>query len=806
LPISSGSGKRPDIAAVVSWRSIKEVGDLLPMVPPLPNVAASVSRRVSPLQLSQASQLLVVVALCAAFIVLAVARTGRTWQSLGRAAFCAGVFIAAWAIGLWRGELFSATPLEKLAYARWIASALLLFALFGFAMGFGRLLLALGVPAICLFQLGTLIELSVRQPPPALFWSVAVAALLACATLPGLLAGEQTIRPANFWLFAVWWALVIGLTENGIRSIRNHILGPMGVNNDDVLTILPNHAFWSVPLGALLVFAALAFVISLPSLAWGRPLPRRTVFLLAMAGWLTLVVRAWPTLDFVAAQLLAWGLAVRWTGWITAHPESFDRLARRTLPWLVSAAALLAIYWQGRPLIVQRRQLGALPQARPDAPNVLLVVLDTVRARSLDLYGYSRRTSPNLTRFAQRGVVFEHAVAPSSWTLPTHASLFTGLLPHEHLADAPVPLAARFPTLAEALAAGGYQTAGFVANRVYCGVNTGLARGFSHYDDRANPVAEMLVGSAPLSLLLKLALPSVRKTAADVNHEFLRWLDRRADGPFFAFLNYFDAHEPYFVPDAAFDHFGKLSPGQRQRLLHQGPLQQGAQAEAAVDTYDGAIAYLDHHLGELLAELRRRGLLDNTLVVITSDHGENFGEQGVFGHGWGLFRQQIDVPLVMVYPATISAGRRVPWPVGLRDVAATILEVAAPRQAGMLPGTSLSRFINDPSYRREPAESAILSELLNVMTDAPKLRRNGPIFSLLRNDLHYIYYHGTRGEQLFEAADGNELHNLAGTPIGAAALPDFRMLLRHALRDFAATDSAAGDAVGAQRQDTVAAD
>jgi arylsulfatase A-like enzyme len=153
--------------------------------------------------------------------------------------------------------------------------------------------------------------------------------------------------------------------------------------------------------------------------------------------------------------------------------------------FLVSALAVIAIAGGalGWPRWVESRAIAALPAPPAGAPNVLLIVLDTVRARSLGLYGYERATSPNLDRFAKNGVVFSHAFSASPWTLPSHGAMFTGRLPHELSGGWMTPIDGTYPTLAEALSSVGYLTAGFIANTTYCPAEFGLARGFSHYED-----------------------------------------------------------------------------------------------------------------------------------------------------------------------------------------------------------------------------------------------------------------------------------------------------------------------------------
>ena len=190
-----------------------------------------------------------------------------------------------------------------------------------------------------------------------------------------------------------------------------------------------------------------------------------------------------------------------------------------------------------------------------------------------------------------------------------------------------------------------------------------------------------------------------RKTAADINDDFLDWLSEQEEGrPFFVFLNYFDAHSPYVVPGGCDRHFGRRAETPAELALLQDwenrPKQNVPESEAtlASDAYDDCIGYLDSQIGKLMDELKSRGLLDNTLVVITSDHGEELGEHGLFGHGRSLYSQELHVPLVILVPGGSAAGRVVSEPVSLRDLPATFVDLLGYAQDSPFPGKSLARY------------------------------------------------------------------------------------------------------------------
>jgi arylsulfatase A-like enzyme len=338
--------------------------------------------------------------------------------------------------------------------------------------------------------------------------------------------------------------------------------------------------------------------------------------------------------------------------------------------------------------------------------NIILLVLDAVRAQSMGLYGYGRPTTPELERWARRGVLFKRAVAPSSWTLPSHASMFTGRPALQLSADWGIPLDGTYPTLAEYLRARGYMTAGFVANPSYCSQMYGLARGFIHYVDFSVSLGELLASSKVLldvvnSRAFRRLIPYRdflgRKHAETITQDFLEWLDRRPSRPFFVFLNYFDAHEPVLPADEFERRFP--SPTQRRWDIFDHQLHQSlrvnesrlspVEVQTEINAYDAAIAGLDRRIGEMLDQLDRRGLLDSTVVFITSDHGELHGEHGKFGHGNSLYRLLTQVPLLMLRPDR-RAGV-VDEFVSLRDVAATALDLAGIANDGAFPVCSFGR-------------------------------------------------------------------------------------------------------------------
>lgn len=422
--------------------------------------------------------------------------------------------------------------------------------------------------------------------------------------------------------------------------------------------------------------------------------------------------------------------------------------------------------WAGIPeLLMQDR----LPIPAPESPNIIFIVLDTVRAKSLSLYGYERPTTPNLERFAQNGVIFDRAIAPAPWTLPSHATMFTGRWQHEHMADFSAPLGNFFPTIAEVFSSLGYLTAGFVANTGYCSYESGLQRGFIHYEDYAlNPETILLSSSVPRRLVGDENIRAYtgfheligRKKAEEINSHFLSWLSQVRERPFFAFLNYFDAHTPYLPPKPFDEQFGARLKRGDDRVPKWDWTQENVQAE--VNAYDGAIAYLDHELGKLIDQLNTRQILDNTLVIITSDHGEQIGERNLFDHTNSLYIQTLRVPLVIWYPSKIPQNTRVAQAVSLRDLPRTIFNILGLEGDMAIPGNTLSQYWQNAHSSQPNIRTEILSELSkpNVLEDWFPIAR-GNMKSIVNDQFHYIRM-GDGSEELYNLdEDPDETNNLA---------------------------------------------
>lgn len=319
----------------------------------------------------------------------------------------------------------------------------------------------------------------------------------------------------------------------------------------------------------------------------------------------------------------------------------------------------------------------AAPAADP--PSLVLLVVDTLRADRLGVYGYPRDTSPRIDAFAREARIYRRAVASSPWTLPSHASLFTGKPPFAHgahgfLVNEPVensrPLRLEETTLAEVLATAGYETAAFVANSGYLARHWQLDQGFASYVVDRRPGSELN------------------------RRHVLPWLEERTSpSPFFLFVNYMDAHRPYQTasPDGTGSATGR-TPAESEALLDEaierilprpeGPLPSSTDSllRHVSEDYDAGVRNADHAVGQVLDALRRLGLDGETVVVVTSDHGEYLGEHRLVEHSKDVYQPVLSVPLLLRVPGGRSheeieervVSHDLPhlvlrhWPAGLR--------------------------------------------------------------------------------------------------------------------------------------------
>lgn len=572
-------------------------------------------------------------------------------------------------------------------------------------------------------------------------------------------------RPARaaigLFPMALWFGLVGGSLQAAWATYARYELGRY--------THLSRQIVWMAPVSAALVLAvpgALFWILERRRTRnWWQAAV--TVYAaIAALGVLYYVVGLHP----LARVALSIGVGAQTGRLAVRHRPFFGRIVRETMPLLAGLVLIVGSVLNAAIRGAERQALATLPAAPAGAPNVLLLILDTVRALDMSLYGYSRATTPHIDRFAGRGVVFDRAIAAAPWTLPSHASMFTGRAPHQLSADWRRPLDDRYPTLAEVLAARGYLTAGFAGNLAYASSESGLQRGFAHYEGFGITVAGFVFGSqvmqhlanAPLvRRLLRWHNVLERKSARGIHQHLVEWLDAHPGRPWFAFANFYDAHDPYLPPapfDTAFT--GRRIPDHERNytLVNTEPVTAEA-ARAERDAYDQAMRWLDHEVGALLRDMEARGQLRNTVVVIAADHGEEFGEHGLLGHGNSLYLPSLRVPLIVVFDGVVPAGRRVAGTVSLRDLGATILDLTGSLPG--LPGTSL---------RAQWTPGSVTGDAATAVAEVRKEPRQPAWFPASKGDMSSVV---SNSRQLIRDGTGaREFYDLLADPTGATRADD----------------------------------
>jgi len=562
---------------------------------------------------------------------------------------------------------------------------------------------------------------------------------------------------------AVALGLAAGLGEAAIRLAWHYFGGRMQIHTG--LDIV-----WMAPLANAVLFTLLAIAMIAVFALTGRRVSASTKAALVTGALVALAVGSLtervPQIRRRAAAILGLGAGVAAFGGVRRRGATRSIIDRALFP-LGGAVVILGSAVIATVAVQERRALAGLPAADRNAPNVLLLILDTVRAQSTSLYGYARRTTPVLDALADSGVRFDRAFSTAPWTVPSHASIFTGRYPHELSADWVTPLDNADLTLAERFRDAGYVTGGFVGNYMVSH-EVGVARGFAHYEDFQRDVRQLAMSSSFTTWLLhwprlRRAIhwyDHVNRRRADaVNAGLVRWLRSRGTRPYFAFVNYFDAHEFYlppppfatmFGPDTARKnwHIGFSMPNGGIAFRSSKAAMKPHEVLAERDAYESALAYTDSRIGMLLDSLRAAGALENTIVVVTSDHGEHFGEHGAFNHGATLYPQVLHVPLLINARGRVPAGTRITDVVTLRDLAATIEHVAL--GTTKLPGTPLDVYWDADSTTR--STSPILSSRTFSTRDVmPDSVRHGA-WSAIIDDKLIIEFVGGRqpGTEVFD--------------------------------------------------------
>jgi choline-sulfatase len=412
--------------------------------------------------------------------------------------------------------------------------------------------------------------------------------------------------------------------------------------------------------------------------------------------------------------------------------------------------------------------------ARKSRPNILIYTIDTARADHASLYGYSRDTTPFLKKLAASGVVFNDCQAQAPWTKSSIASLMTSLYAFTHgiVSDADtIPTGAA--TLAEQLRAGGYVTASIVSTP-FVGRATGLERGFDTLLE--SPVVQR-----------QIKQPTDRGTdSAALNRVVFPWLDQHHDEPFFLYAHSTDPHAPYEPPapfDAAFakpsetpafdrayarlqgDHSSGGGDVVSREMCQKAGINPDAFIRQAMDRYDSEIQHNDHSLELLIGKLKRLGILDDTLIIVVSDHGEEFWDHGWTAHAHSVYQELTHVMLLMWNPVLLPTHRNINEPVQLIDVMPTILDLLGLKTPQIVEGQSMVPLIKGQTFKRRGL--VMSSRFAPARPEGPVPENSTDGFAIIDSHWKFIYRNkaakaGAKKVELYDRnIDRSERHDIS---------------------------------------------
>jgi arylsulfatase A-like enzyme len=417
-------------------------------------------------------------------------------------------------------------------------------------------------------------------------------------------------------------------------------------------------------------------------------------------------------------------------------------------------------------------------------PHVVLIVMDTTAASHLSLHGHPRPTSPNLERIAAEGAVFRRAFSTAPWTLPSHASMFTGLylaqhgagFEHPHLNDGVV-------TLAEILRSQGYRTVGY-SNNAWIGDNTGLHRGFEQFtkvmtwNQEENSYTLRTSTWTPGGYENRMETHAqdvpLEDSGAAVTNRLIRAQMRDHDfagQPIFLFVNFLEPHLPYRPPSrfsrSMFpDEKGEETAQQIRQDVHgheTGVAPMSSEELALLSRlYDGEVAYVDHRVGELLEFLEEREILDDTMLVITADHGEQIGEHGFLGHNLNIYDDLLHVPLVVRYPGLFEAGSVFEAAVETRDIFSSIVSIVHPQALADVPVRGIHPLPTKPSA--PVPDRHLVAEYDRPVVRFDAWRKRWPELDFSRFDRTFTSIRSPQWKLIVTSDGGRELYDLQRDP------------------------------------------
>jgi arylsulfatase len=344
--------------------------------------------------------------------------------------------------------------------------------------------------------------------------------------------------------------------------------------------------------------------------------------------------------------------------------------------------------------------------------NIFLLTVDALGAKHVGFLGYDRNTTPYLDEFAERSIQCRAGIAQSSHTRESMPSLFYSAYPFQLGEVGPVP--DDHPTITTELANAGYTTAGFHSNP-YLSRAYGFDRGFDTFDD-ALPLAKNRILTFVHRAINHFRLQPYTR-AEDLNAKGLNWVDTTTADRRFLWLHYMDPHGPYQPPDSAQQLFHNETIGRREakelwrRTVDEPETISDEERETLIDLYDAEIRYTDEAIGSFITELEARGLLDSSVVIVTADHGDAFGEHGIYGHPRQLYEELIHVPLLMFTPNGSSA--RLTQPVENIDIGPTILQMIDHDIPEEFQGTPLTDIVDTTTDSARVAAESSDAEHLN---------------------------------------------------------------------------------------------
>jgi arylsulfatase A-like enzyme len=529
----------------------------------------------------------------------------------------------------------------------------------------------------------------------------------------GLLAGYWDMRLSNSWIYHGQMARV-----HLLRTLQAHVILSIiiiliiavflwlqqkrSATSLDRLRLITNQIAFSIGIWLFLIFFIKAHLI------WLR------THLFSMEGflWTALIIAGSTSIFFIIRRL-----AIR----ISQRTSSKNLLAGI---FLICAIVTIADAY------IDRK--ANLPPHTPASkqPNILLIVVDTLRSDFISAYGFPHPITPNIDALAHEGVVYENAISPSPWTTPSHASLFTGQYPSRNGVDGRnILLDPASKTLAAELSRSGFQTAGFI-NNVYIRRQTGLGRGFQQYEEfwgRNECSSIMLL----VEFMREKFNPREDTGAMETRKAMNDWLHHDWTGkhPFFLFVHLMEPHAPYGTPASKVQKF--LPPGvtpqqaakvnQDPEIFISGQLKMTPHDfEILTALYQNDINYVDSVIGGIIQDLRQRNLLDNTLVIFTSDHGEHFGDHGLMSHELSLYDVLLHVPMIIRFPNGRNSGTRIKETVQTIDIFPSILHFLKSESKLDLQGFSLL-----PDFFERKNHPYAFSEYNNLRA-ADKMERRFP--------------------------------------------------------------------------------